>query len=113
MELVAMLCMSVFAASGRTPTKKDLRQACLRWVAKQQVSARFGRNVTKIFEFKDGQLVYRARAQAEFEKELDKLQKMDANRSWNWTQIFKRVGAAHLPADKGGQPSHKHNRRKR
>jgi hypothetical protein len=112
MESIAAACLLTIKALKQPTTKRELRQMCLRWRALQIVYSRLGRRVDKFHHFPPGggQVAIRPSAKAEVEKEFARLKTMDANRTWNWTQIFKRVGASELPADKGGQPTHKRTR---
>ena len=111
METIAAKCLLIAKTRKRQPTKRQLREMCLQWRAKQIVYSRLGGRFDKYFHYPpgSGRVAIRPSAKAEVEKELARLKRMDANRTWNWTQIFKRIAAADLPADKGGQPSH--NRR--
>jgi hypothetical protein len=107
MEQVAIPCMAILESHKSRPTKRDLRNMCLRWRAEEIVTSRSGASFNKRFHYVNGRLNYRPAFAAKIENELRLLEKKDAARTWNWTQIFKRVGAADWPADKGGQPSHR------
>jgi len=109
MDLMAAQCLMIAQSRGQIPTKRELREMCLHYRAEVIVYSRLGGKPDKFFHFPPGaaEIAIRPTAKAEVEKELVRLKTMDARRTWNWTQIFKRAGAAELPADKGGQPSHK------
>jgi len=89
------------------PTKRQVRERALQWLAWDRALNRLGTNFvfTDVFDRDEyGRPKVRKSLLVAMRKELDLIPVQD------WTKIFKRCGLSHLPHDRGGQPAHSKRR---
>jgi hypothetical protein len=105
----AITCVTILEArTGSLPTKRDVRECVRELIATDRVMGRTKwRTIGDIYEFPTGG--GKARLKPALSNEIEK-ELAGSFPKQDWTKIWKRCGLSHLPADKGGQPTHKKQR---